>query len=398
MRHKPGVNADRLRIRITGNRARWLLSAAVREGIRLSRIHCVGGGYQASIAGHEWSRLAALADQGGCTAEVAARSGPGSLWEKICRRPGVAAGVVLFFLLQNLLGGYVWSIDFSALEPAEREAFRSVLARQGIWEGARLTQDRLLVAQNALTSQLDTEGWISLNFLDGRLVLERTVRDVQSVQPETPPGALYAAAPGEVVAIELSGGFSAVEVGQYVSEGQLLVNGQKADRDGDPVAQNAVGRVQARVQRTYTSCWQLQQEATILTGACTRQTVWHILGLALPAETHTNETGDLPQGEQKTSWQPIRLGRIALPASLCHTETWTCAQQPVVYSQPSAAAMARRDCRRQLLAEFPDAVIESEQVQTTQNEEAVTCTVRYTFLADIARSGELAPLPSADET
>lgn len=396
MRHKPGVNADRLYIRITGDRARGLLSAAVRSGIRLSHIHCVGGGYQASLAGHEWPRLSALAQQGGWTVETVARSGPGMLWERIGRRPGLTAGVAVFFLLQNLLSGYVWNIDFSALEAGERESFRTVLASQGIWEGARLTQEQLLSAQNALTGQLNTQGWISLNFLDGRLVLERTARDVQSIRQESQPGALYAAAAGEVVAIELSGGFSSVEVGQYVSQGQLLVNGQKADRDGDPVVQNAVGRVQARIQRSYTASQQLRRETAIPTGTCTRENIWHVLGFTLPDESETNKSANT-DGEQRISWQPIRLGRIALPASICHIETWDYAPQTLTYSEESAAALAQRDCRRQLLEEFPDAVIENEQVQTTAREGAVVCSVQYTFLADIARTGELYPLPQADE-
>src|SRR5699024_118430 len=97
-------------------------------------------------------------------------------------------------------------------------------------------------AQQALTRQLDTQGWISLNFLDGRLVLEHTRSEIQTVQQPAEPGALYAAAGGQVVAVELEGGFTAVQPGQYVAAGQLLVNGQKADRSGDPVVQGAAGR------------------------------------------------------------------------------------------------------------------------------------------------------------
>ena len=163
--------ADRLNVRISGPRARGLLSASVRAGIHLSRVHCTGDGYQARISGHEWARFQGLARQGGWTPELVDRAGPGRRLEGIARRPGLIAGLVLFLVLQLVLTRYVWSIDFSALEPEEAQTFRLALAEQGIWEGARLSEEQLRTAQQALTRQLDTQGWISLNFLDGRLVL-----------------------------------------------------------------------------------------------------------------------------------------------------------------------------------------------------------------------------------
>ena len=389
MRRKNIMAADRLDVRIRGPRARGLLSASVRAGIHLSRVHCTGDGYQARISGHEWARFQGLARQGGWTPELVDRAGPGCRLEGIARRPGLIAGLVLFLVLQLVLTRYVWSIDFSALEPEEAQAFRLALAEQGIWEGARLSEAQLRTAQQALTRQLDTQGWISLNFLDGRLVLEHTRSEIQTVQQPAEPGALYAAAGGQVVAVELEGGFTAVQPGQYVAAGQLLVNGQKADRSGDPVVQGAAGRVVARVEKTYTARWRLRQTVRMLTGAHSQQTEWYLLGQTLAAGTQEPAADDL----QTVDWQPLRLGQIALPACARRTETWEKAERELVYSEKAAAALAHRSCRQQLLAEFPDARLEEEDCHTQSDGEAVRCTVRYVFLADITTPGPLAPLP-----
>ena len=62
------------------------------------------------------------------------------------------------------------------------------------------------------------------------------------------------------------------------------------------------------------------------------------------------------------------------------------------YTPETAAAMAKRACRLQLLQEFPGAQLEQESAEIEQTQQGMQCTVRYTFCADIAQPGEVYPL------
>lgn len=69
------------------------------------------------------------------------RRGPGRRAEALLRtRLGLAVGAVLFFALLQLLGGFVWCIDFGAMDADLQPAMRALLADCHIQEGTRLTQ------------------------------------------------------------------------------------------------------------------------------------------------------------------------------------------------------------------------------------------------------------------
>ena len=58
--------------------------------------------------------------------------------------------------------------------------------------------------------------------------------------------------------------------------------------------------------------------------------------------------------------------------------------QTLTYPEGTAAALALRDCRAQLLKECPDAEIEAEQREISAQNQAVQACVTYIFTADIA--------------
>ena len=180
-----------------------------------------------------------------------------------------------------------------------------------------------------------------------------------------------------------------------MAQGQLLANGQKADRQGDAVEQAAAGQVIARMEKSYTAVQPLAQQARLLTGQSAEQTVWHVLDRTFGGAENTEEkeAGAPEEGALcQTIWEPLRLGRIALPAAVCRTSYWMTDTRTLNYTPETAAAMAKRACRLQLMQEFPGAQLEQESAEIEQTQQGMQCTVRYTFCADIAQPGEVHPL------
>lgn len=386
------MQADSVRFLFTGRGAQGLLARAAGQGVRLWAVRCAGGGYAASAAGRDWPRLQAVAAAGGWQLTLLRRQGPGRWWEKLWRRPGVPVGAALFLVLCAWLPGFVWQLDFGTLPVSARPAVRSLLAEQGIWEGGYLCTEQMQRAQAALEREMPDFGWVSLQFTGGCLRAEYTARERQAVQAEPEPAALYAKAAGQVTAIELRSGFPSVTAGQYVAAGQLLANGQKANREGEPVEQPASGRILAVVQQQYQAEIPLRQTATALTGCAQTSRTLHLFGLDFEFDPGGREAAAI-HGQARESWQPLTLGRVSLPACLYTRTVWEETEQTFPLSADAARALAHRACRLQLAAEFPDADEVQEQVTFSQQEEGIVrCTVQYQFVADIAKPGKVAPL------
>lgn len=381
---KRGVWAtDRFAFRVTGPYALRFLGAAAGQGIRLARLRREPEGFTAAAFGVDRAALHQIAAQGGWRLEEVERRGPGRRLESLLARPGLPVGVVLFLCLVRLLGGLVWTIDFGELDAEQQTRLRSLLVSCGVWEGAFLDGDTLQAAQNEALRQSDLFGWISLNFAGGRLWVETTEAEYQTIRQQALPTPLYAGADGVIVAVEAESGFAVVEPGQQVAAGDLLVDTVRLDRSGEAVRQGASGRIVARVEKSYTALQPCTWTGPVLTGQSDTGNQWFLPGW-VGTEAEPAEEGTLTVEQ----WVPLQLGRICLPGCIRQTIWWQRQEETIVYTAEQARALARRSCRKQLYTEFSDAVIESEQCSFTDTEEGALCTIRYVFCADIARSGE----------
>lgn len=380
--------ADRIRFEASGRGAKSFLSAAAQAGVHLWKISCTNRGYTACAFGSDLRRLEQMAANYQVDFSLRRRHGPGRILERVAARPGILVGTAAFFLCQWYFGGFLWHIDFGELELPQQEKFRAALAEQGIWEGCRLEEETLQHVRDTLALEMTDEGWLSLNFTAGCLFVEQNQRQEQTVRDAVQPQALYAKAGGQVLEIELESGFPEVTAGQYVAEGQLLANGQKADREGQAVVQGASGSIRGRIQRQYTAVQPLQGDFRLLTGKSRENEQWQLLGY-----TWTQKEADtFPDGMVTTEWIPFRIGSVALPGAICRTTYWEKTSGTQLYSQQTAKALAARSCRQQLLREFPDAVLESQNLTYEIGESEVICTAEYLFCADMTVPGVLAPL------
>ena len=384
---------DHIWISIAGDHPQRLLSAAAEAGIRLNNIRSDDGMYSAEIAGRDWQRLAELARKRGLTLAAVRAHGPGKLAARLWRRPGLAIGTILFLMLVHFLSGFVWTIDFGALDADQAETVRIFLNENGIREGTRVTQTLLSDARQNLEGQPELFGWIGINFTGGCLMIEATPMEQQQIRQTEEKTALYSSANAEIVLIEVESGFSQVESGQLVAAGQLLAAEERFDRDGKPVVQSASGSIIGRICAEYISEQAYEETVPILTQQTSVSHTLYLLGSELPLDT----TEPLDDPEVKLTWTPLTLGKIALPGCICTREERT--RQPVqlTYSVSEAQAMARRQCVLQLLQEYPDAEIEQQSFDFAEGPNGVTCGAKFVFCANIAKPGNAQPMQPPQE-
>ena len=141
--------------------------------MKLERIAPQADGFTAVVSGAGWAKLCQLAGAGGWQVIQMQRRGPGPLAERLLRRPGILAGIGLFFVLLRWLSGFLWCMNLELLTVPQQESIRTLLAQSGIWEGCRPSQAELAQAQQLLEASGDF-GWVSLNFAGGCLTAEGT--------------------------------------------------------------------------------------------------------------------------------------------------------------------------------------------------------------------------------
>ena len=114
--------------------------------MKLERIAPQADGFTAVVSGAGWAKLCQLAGAGGWQVIQMQRRGPGPLAERLLRRPGILAGIGLFFVLLHWLGGFLWCMNLELLTVPQQESIRTLLAQSGIWEGCRPSQAERIIA------------------------------------------------------------------------------------------------------------------------------------------------------------------------------------------------------------------------------------------------------------
>lgn len=381
---------DRIRVSVCGKNAYRIFAPAAAAGIRLQKITSDPEQYSATILGKDWPRLESLAYKYGLTLTITKKRGPGHIAARLWRRPGIVLGIILFFILVHFLSGFVWVIDFGPLTDDQAGTVRILLDQAGLREGTKITQELLRQASQALEAQPEFFGWVGINFSGGCLFVESTSMQQQKIRQATEQTALYASADAEIVLIEVESGFSQVQPGQLVAEGQLLAAAERFDRDGVPVEQSASGSVIGRVRGQYTAQQPYEISMPVLTRQVYDSRTLYFLGFEISLSTQQQE--EPPDAEMTVHWVPLEFGRIALPGCIRVAEQRARQTTDLHYSKEVAQALARRQCTQQLLQEYPDAQIEQQSFRYTDSEQGVICRADYVFCADIAVAGQALPL------
>ena len=107
------------------------LNHAAAAGVRLRRVRWQKDGCSAA-ADAAWTAVGwkKIAADGGWVITVTARRGPGRRAETLLQtRPGLAAGHDFVFVLLKFLGGFVWCVDFGAMDADLQPTMRPAACR-----------------------------------------------------------------------------------------------------------------------------------------------------------------------------------------------------------------------------------------------------------------------------
>ena len=276
------------------------------------------------------------------------------------RRRGLWVGVLLFVPLLVWSQDLVWAVDAGSLTTGQRARAEAILREQvQLMPGSAVTQEKLTAGEYALL-QSGEFSWASLNFLDGRLVVEAAAaKPVPDIAAGKADG-VFAKAAGTVIRTNLVSGTMLAVPGQAVEAGQLLIGTSRTERDGTPIYEPAAGAVFAQFDWESTQEEPLKITAKQLTGKRFSKRVISTNGqrISLPSWKPFSEETALVTTRHI---QPDILG-FGLPFSVEETTYSKQTEQEIPYTKEQAVSRLQ-SCTvcRHFSTPYPDAAFVAQK-------------------------------------
>lgn len=358
-----------------------LLSEAARTGLHLSEVTPQPGGFGARCAAWRYRKLAALARKRRVRLHIAQRTGLYFFLRPFLRRRGLWAGLLLFVPLLLWSQNLVWAVDPSSLSAGQQARAKQILRETcSISPGSFITQEKLTAGEYALL-QSGEFSWASLNFQDGRLVVEAAAaKPVPDIAAGKLDGVLAKAA-GTVVRTNLTSGTMLATPGQAVEAGQPLIGTARTERDGTPIFEPAAGAVFAQFDWEHVQTEPLIVSAKRLTGRQFSRRVVSFYGWSLPLPVRKQFSEETALAISRTV-QPEWLG-LCLPFSIAETTYYEQTEQEISHTEEQALALAKLHSLQALFAAYPDAEFVAQKEDISTENDVLHYRVVYTIVADI---------------
>ena len=227
--------SHRIKIRIEGLRLERLLDRALKEGLQLKQIRMRGSTELTCwVSRQDLVRLRHMAKSVYHITPVSEKGVFPSV-HSFLRRPGMVVGCLLALMLVVGQVFFVETIQVRGYRSIPEEALLDCLEDHGIQEGAFRPEIDWDEARKAVYDSFPQITWVQLGY-KGRLVVlniaetghtvyDRKVQDYGSAQERTTYTSLIAETGGYVDTVEAWYGEAAVEEGDYVEKGQVLISG-----------------------------------------------------------------------------------------------------------------------------------------------------------------------------
>ena len=377
-----GLLLPQVQFSARGGRFELLLSRCLEQGIPLSGVRSVPGGFVAWLPARYYRGLHRPARRCRTLLRVQKRRGAAFSLRRLRGRWGLLIGPVLFALTLQFSQQFVWEIRYKGMDETRQARLSALLYSMDIYQGAFLNQQILDSIPGRIFLESPEFGWLALNFEKGCLMVETDQTLPAPAVEENLTEDLVAASDGVILRMNVQEGLSLKQPGQTVAQGEVLVSAARPDRDGNLYYSHPLGSVTALVKKSSQCEQPIQFEASFPTGRLRRDWSLYFLG-----RIWGNPAGPEPFEQQTVQEyrRPLTLFGFALPGLVCRTLSAELATQTIRLTADGAIQRARYACRRALYEEFPDAVIRTQSEKQEWTDTGVVIRWEVQFEANIAR-------------
>lgn len=275
-----------------------------------------------TVAWQDRVGLEELAERTGCVIAQGGKRGLPPFLTRFKKRYALLAGLTAALLAFCLLGRVVMVVEVEGNERVPSAVILTELRRLGLRPGAYGPGLSVRDISNEALLRMEDLSWMAVNLHGIRAqVLVREKIPKPELLDETILGDIVAEAPGIVTRVETWAGDPAVEEGDTVLAGEVLIRGsvrmdppQYSEREPLWMAVRAMGRVEGRTWRILTASIPLTAEVKAPTGE--EKTFWSATILGQRVNFYQNSGIPFDRYDKISKTWNVRLPGGSLPFTL----------------------------------------------------------------------------------
>lgn len=359
------------------------------EKINIKDISAENGVLTARCSIGAYKRLHKIAFRSGGKVKLVKKLGLPFLLHPLKGRWGVFCGMLFFVLLVSFMGGFIWNITVIGNQTLETSKIVDYLAQNGFKTGVRWSETDKENLEFAVMADFDRVAWISINRIGCLAQVE--IRET-TPKPEIENNNLItnvtAKKDGVIVKVTALGGWPAVQAGDAVTTGDLLISGVYEPEEYSQPQKNhfarAHGSVIAKTNSRITVNIPREQSEKICTSEKQYKTLY-FFGLEIPLSIKKEEENTVCEYQKKY----LVFHDFRLPIGI-YTEirrSYTDTKRSISDDELRAAA------KKELLEREKEELAGCEIIGKTEKEKitdgGIVYTAEYSLLEDIGAEQEI---------
>ena len=368
--------------RATGNFPERLINLSVKHGISVYDTKGIEGVLTGRVPKSHYESFEKLGVRCGVDIEAVKCGGMPFLFRNNINRWGLIPGVLLFFIICQLLSSFVWVVDVSPTPTVSEYKIRQALEKQGLYSGAwkgNLSPDS--IERNTMLD-LGSFGWMSVNISGAyaRVGISEKYLPGDTKGEEQKPCNIKAKKDGQIVKMDVKSGSSVAKLGDAVTRGDLLVSGVVSTENGGDFLKPSIANVYARTTITKTVEQPLKYTQSLPSGKTVSRSMLEVVGLKIPLGL-----GYIPHGEYVHHSEHYSYFAFdnQLPINLLSENCTEFTAQEIVLSEKEAEEVCMAQLTLYEAFELFDVKIEDRKLTHKIKNNAYILTAEYTCTEDI---------------
>lgn len=368
-----------VRFHAVGSMPERLLNLATREGITIWGMKRKGGKLSACVSARLYPMLSRLGRRAGVKIRLDKKFGLPFRVNKYRNRPGLLVGALLFVVTLYAMSFFLWNVEISGQVKLSEEEIRTHLTELNIKPGAYRGRMDPQTLANRLMTEMPELSWAAVNIVGSNAFVE--VREMETGTEKIPvdkPCNMKAARDGIILSVEATAGFTAVKVGEAVTQGNVLISGVWEDDQGNSMLIHSTGKVMAQTFRTERLEYPIKQELYIAAGDPVVRRRLDLFGLPLPISFTMPPGGNVSLEESDT---PLTIGKMHFPITV-YEEKWTPLQKYIKNLTEQEAEQAAQKREQELRKEWAEEGIKILDVKCEKSKTDQSFVFLYTFTCE----------------
>lgn len=371
----------------SGGFADGFINDCYNQKINVKNIVRRGDNIEASCGAAAYKRLHSAAVKNGGRLKIVKKHGLPFLLRPFSARWGIFAGLLFFVAFNSFMGGFIWNVTVVGGTALQQGKIVDYLAQNGFKTGARWNDTDKENLEFSVLADFDDVAWISINKFGCLAQIEiRQTTPKPAITNNTVITNVKAKKAGIIVSVTALGGWQAVEPGEAVSPGDLLISG--VYEGGENAAKNhfahAHGTVLAKTEEKIIVNIAREQTEKSYIGSKSYKTLC-FFGLRLPLYAAKNEENAQIKTEQKY----IELNSFRLPIGIYTEKCTYYSERTRMLSDSELEALAREELEKRKTVQFASCEILGESLDFSADENGGVLTADYSLLEDIGEEAEI---------